>query len=109
MPSFDDFKKISIRVGTVIRIENFPEARKPAYKMWIDFGPYGVKTSSAQITDHYKKEEIIGKQLIAVTNLPPKQVGSFQSEVLTLGAILPDDTVILLFPAARVPDGSPVE
>ncbi len=106
MISYDDFSKVDIRVGTIIHIEDFPEARKPAYKLTIDFGPtIGTKKSSAQITYHYKKDDLIGKQVICVVNFPPRQIGPFMSEVLTLG--LPDEqgNVILLQPTHKVPLG----
>lgn len=103
---FGDFQKVNIRVGTITAVHEFPEARKPAYKLEIDFGDLGIKRSSAQITHYYKKEELVGKQVIAVVNFPPKQIGKFFSEVLTLG--LPDEkgNVVLLEPTIRVPNGS---
>jgi tRNA-binding protein len=104
--SFDDFMKVDIRTGTVRRAEPFPEARKPAIKMWIDFGPeIGEKKTSAQVTAHYTPEELIGKQVIAVVNFPPRQIGPFRSEVLILG--LPDEKgeVVLLAPDQDVPLG----
>ncbi len=106
MISYDDFTRVDIRVGKIIQVEDFPQARKPAYKLRIDFGPeLGIKRSSAQITSHYSKEELLGKQVIAVVNFPPKQIGPFLSEVLTLG--VPDDKgqVVLLSPTQDVPLG----
>ena len=104
--SFDDFMKVDIRVGTITRAEPFPEARKPAYRLWVDFGPeIGEKRSSAQITVHYVPEELIGKQVLAVLNFPPRQIGPVMSEVLVLG--LPDENnqVVLIGPDKPVPIG----
>ncbi len=95
--AFSDFEKVEMRVGRIIAVEDFPEARKPAYKLTLDFGPHGVWRSSAQVTN-YGKEELLGRLIVAVTNFPPKQVGKFKSEVLVLGAINADDSVILLKP-----------
>ena len=104
--SFDDFLKVDIRVGRVLRAEPFPEARKPAIKMWIDFGPeIGERKTSAQITERYDVDTLVGKQVMGVVNFPPRQIGKFMSEVLVLG--LPDDDgqVVLIGPDESVPNG----
>lgn len=104
--SFDDFLKVDIRVGTVTRAEPYPEARKPAFKLWVDFGgELGEKKSSAQITAHYDPEALIGKQVMAVVNFPPRQIGKFMSEILVLG--LPDENgeIVLIGPDQPVPGG----
>lgn len=106
MIEFSDFMKVDIRVGTIVDTQPFPEARKPAYKLWVDFGKeLGTRKTSAQITDHYSLEELIGTQVMAVVNFPPKQIGKFMSEVLVLGAVQEDDSVILLQPERKVVDG----
>lgn len=96
MINWDDFSKIDIRTGTVIRAEIFEEVKNPAYKLWIDFGDLGIKKSSAQITKIYKPQDLIGKQIVAVVNFPPKQIANFMSECLILGSIDDDKTVVLL-------------
>lgn len=104
--TYEDFQKVDIRVGTVIRAEPYPEAHKPAIKVWVDFGsPLGVKKSSAQLTRHYTPEGLIGRQVIAVVNFPPRQIGTFMSEILVLGLPDPDNQVVLLGPDQPVPNG----
>ncbi|MGI9382133.1 MAG: tRNA-binding protein [Methyloligellaceae bacterium] len=105
--TFDDFLRVDIRVGTIVDAQPFPEARRPAYKLWIDFGPeIGVKKSSAQITVHYALEVLVGRQVAAVVNFPPRQIGPLMSEVLTLG--FPDENgeVVLFAPDLKVPNGA---
>ena len=104
--SFDDFMKVDIRIGTIVGVDAFPEARKPAFKLKIDFGAeIGVKKSSAQITKYYTPNTLLGRQVAAVVNFPPRQIGPFMSEVLTLG--FPDEAgeVVLCGPGHKVPDG----
>ncbi len=104
--SFDDFLKVDIRVGRIVRAEPYPEARKPACKLWVDFGPdLGEKKSSAQITRHYAPEDLIGRQVLAVVNFPPRQIGRFMSEVLVLGVPDEDGEVVLVGPDIEVPPG----
>jgi tRNA-binding protein len=104
--TMDDFLRVDIRVGTVVDAKPFPEARRPALQLWIDFGAaIGVKRSSAQITVHYKPDQLIGRQVCAVVNFPPRQIGPFISEVLTLGLPSEEGEVILLRPDFTVPDG----
>mgnify|MGYP003576502649 CR=1 FL=1 len=106
MISIDDFDRVDIRVGTVVTAEPFVGARKPAIKLWVDFGgDLGVKKSSAQITRHYRPEQLIGRQVIAVVNFPPRQIASFMSEVLVLGVPDADGEVVLLGPGQTVPNG----
>ncbi len=103
---YDVFARVDIRVGTIVRVEDYPEARKPAYKVWIDFGPdIGEKKTSAQVTRHYDLNGLLGRQVAAVVNFPPRQIGKFMSEVLMLG--FPDDAgeVVLIGPDEKIPNG----
>ena len=105
--AFDDFLRVDIRVGTIVEVEPFPEARKPAFKLQIDFGPtIGIRKSSAQIVDRYALDELKGRQVAAVVNFPPRQIGKFMSEVLTLGFADEAGAVILFAPDRTVPNGS---
>jgi len=104
--TFDDFLKVDIRVGRVIRAEPYPEARKPAIKMWIDFGPeIGEKRTSAQVTAHYTPETLVGRQVMGVVNFPPRQIGKFMSEVLVLGASDAEGGIVLIAPDQEVSEG----
>ena len=106
MISYADFEKVDIRVGRITRAETFPQARKPAFRLWIDFGAeIGEKRSSAQITKHYTIEALIGRQVLAVVNFPPRQIGPFMSEVLTLGVPDANGEVVLIQPSLDVPNG----
>lgn len=104
--SFEDFLKVDVRVGTIVDVQEFPEARKPAFKLWVDFGAdIGTRKTSAQITKYYKPEDLIGRQVAAVVNFPPKQVGKFMSEILVLGFPDPDGEVVLVGIDHEVPNG----
>src|ERR1041385_1725679 len=105
MAIFSDFEKLDIRTGTIIDVQDFPGARKPALKLWIDFGEFGIKKSSAQITKLYSKDKLIGKQIVAILNFPPRQIATFISEVLVLGVYGKDGDVILLQPERKAEDG----
>lgn len=104
--TIEDFDKLDIRVGTIVDAQPFPEARKPAFKLWIDFGAeIGVKCSSAQITKHYKLDQLIGRQVMGVVNFPPRKIGPFKSEVLTLGVPDGEGDVVMIKPDLPVPNG----
>lgn len=104
--SWQDFEKVELRAGTILDVLDFPEARKPAYKVKVDFGEYGVRMSSAQITKHYTKEELVGKQIIAVINFPKKQIGKFMSEFLVTGFADENGDIVLTTLMGNVPNGS---
>lgn len=106
--TYDDFEKVEIRVGKVIKVEKFTKVRKPAYKLWIDFGDLGIKKSSAQITKLYQSEDLLNRLILAVTNFPPRQIADFMSEVLVLGVVLEDGEVVLIQPDRDVPLGKRV-
>ncbi|KAI7262611.1 hypothetical protein KC345_g9378 [Hortaea werneckii] len=108
MATIDDFLKLDMRIGTILSAEPFPEARKPAIKLQIDFGDLGVKASSAQITKRYNPEQLIGRQIAAVVNFPPRRIAGFLSEVLVLGGVPDEGDVILLAPDYGVPNGTPI-
>ena len=103
--TYDYFERVDIRVGKIIQVDDFSKARKPAYKLWIDFGVLGVKTSSAQITKLYSKDDLKDKLIIAVVNFPPRQIADYQSEVLVLGVVLDNNEVVLVKPDGDVPLG----
>ena len=103
--TWDDFEKVEIKVGTIVEVEDFPEAKKPAYKLKIDLGDIGIKKSSAQITHLYTKEDLLGKQVVCVCNFPPRQIGPVMSEVLTTGFVRDDGEVVLAVPDKKVPNG----
>lgn len=105
--SWQQFEMIELRVGTLVRVEPFPEARRPAYKVWADFGPeLGVRKSSTQITDLYRPEELVGRQIVAVVNFPPKQIGPIQSEFLLTGFYRADGAVVMAIPEREVENGA---
>ena len=104
--TWDDFAKVDIRVGRIVEVDDFPNARKPAFQLRIDFGELGVKASSAQITKYYDKADLVGKLVLAVVNFPPRQIANFFSEVLTLGVVLGDGDIVLVHPERDVPPGS---
>lgn len=104
--SWQDFERVELRVGTVLAVEEFPEARKPAWKLTVDFGEFGVRRSSAQITAIYRKQDLVGRQVIAVVNFPPKQIGPFRSEVLVTGFARADGAIVLAQPEQPVPNGA---
>jgi tRNA-binding protein len=106
--SWADFERVGLRAGTIRRVEPFPEARKPAYKVWIDFGPFGIKPSSAQLTALYTPDDLIGRQVICATGLGPKRVAGFKSEVLVTGFAREDGAIVLAALERAVPDGSPL-
>lgn len=107
--SYDDFARLDIRVGRIVQADEFPQARKPAYKLRIDFGPaIGIKNSSAQITKYYDTQDLVGKLVLGVVNFPPRQIATFFSEVLTLGVILGEGDICLVHPDRDVPLGSPM-
>jgi tRNA-binding protein len=108
MITWQDFEKIDIRTGTIVEVTDFPKARKPAYQLTIDFGEIGTKKSSAQICAHYSKDELIGKQIVAVVNFPPKQIANFVSECLVLGVYDSNNDVILLQPSSPVQNGGKI-
>jgi len=108
MAIIEDLHKLDIRVGTVVTAEPFPEARNPSIRMTIDFGPLGIKRTSAQVTMRYTADKLIGRQVVAVVNFPPRRIAGFQSEVLVLGGVPTDGDVVLLAPDAQVPDGTPI-
>ncbi len=103
--TWDDFEKVEIRVGRIVQADDFPKARKPAYQLKIDFGELGVKSSSAQITKHYQREELVGRHVLAVVNFPPRQIANFFSEVLTLGVVQGEGDIVLIGPDRDVPLG----
>lgn len=108
MATIEDFNKLDVRIGTIVKADLFKEARVPAIKLEVDFGELGIKTSSAQITKRYEAEEIVGKQVVAIVNFPPRRIAGFNSEVLVLGGVPEKDDVVLLQPDQRVPNGTAI-
>ena len=108
MITWDDFQKVEMQVGTIVQVEDFPQARNPSYRLLIDFGSYGIKRASAQITELYNKDDLLNRQVIAVTNFPPKQIANFVSECLVLGVVLDNKEVVLLQPEREVPNGTKI-
>jgi tRNA-binding protein len=106
--TYDDFAKVDIRVGRIVQVDDFPQARKPAWKLRIDFGPLGVKSSSAQLTQRYGKDDLLGMLVLAVVNFPPRQIANFFSEVLTLGIEIAEGDIVLVYPDRDVPLGRPL-
>lgn len=106
--TYDDFARVDIRVGRILQVDDFPQARKPAWKLRIDFGPLGIKSSSAQITRHYDKGDLVGRLVLAVVNFPPRQIANFFSEVLTLGIEVGEGDIVLVQPDRDVPLGRPL-
>ena len=104
--SWHEFEKVELRAGTIKRVEDFPEAKVPAYKIWADFGDFGIMKSSAQVTGLYSKSDLLGRQIIGVINFPPKQIGTFMSEFLVTGFILENSDVVLAEPQRPVPNGT---
>jgi len=103
--SWHDYEKVELRVGTIVEVEDFPKAKKPAFKLTVDYGEFGIKKSSAQLTKLYKKEDLIGRQVLGVINFPPKQIADFMSEALVTGIILAEGEVVLVSPERKVPNG----
>lgn len=106
--TWSDFERVGLRAGTIRKVEGFPEARKPAYKLWVDFGPFGTKQSSAQLTALYSPAQLVGRQVVCATGLGPKRVAGFRSEVLVTGFVREDGAIVLAVPERPVADGSPL-
>jgi len=104
--TWSDFERVELRIGTIVGVDDFPEARKPAWKLTVDFGEFGIRRSSAQITVHYRKEDLLGRQVLGVINFPPKQIGPFRSDVLVTGFADENGAIVLAMPERRVPNGA---